>query len=82
MGGVGGGVVPTRSIKMTNSGSWILDSDYTEFMVESSSKSKIEKLEKLQEKAVRYVVNDLLNVMDIDVLYANYDVSPLSMRYR
>ena len=56
--------------------------DYADFMVESASKSKIEKLEKLQEKALRYVENDQQNVMNIDVLDAKYHVSPLSMGYR
>ena len=56
--------------------------DYADFMVESASKQKIANLEKLQEKALRYVDNDSHSVKDISVLYQLYNVQTLALRYR
>ena len=52
--------------------------DYADFMVESASKQKIANLEKLQEKALRYVDSDS-SVKDISVLYQLYNVQTLAL---
>ena len=41
--------------------------DYADFMIGCSHKSKVDMLEKLQERAIRYVENDLYYNMAIDV---------------
>ena len=50
-------------------------------MIESGSKPKIAKLEKLQEKALRYVDNNSHIVKDIAVLYQQYNVHTLALQY-
>ena len=51
-------------------------------MVESARKPKIDKLEKLQEKGIRYVDNDIHYNADIETLYRTCNIQKLSMRYR
>ena len=51
-------------------------------MVESVRKPKIDKLEKLQEKGIRYVDNDIHYNADIETLYRTCNIQKLSMRYR
>ena len=48
--------------------------DYAHFMIESSRKCKVEKLGKLQEKAIRYVEKYMYYNMDVYVLYHKYNV--------
>ena len=55
--------------------------DYAYFMVEIASKPKTAYLEKLQEKALRYVDNNSHSVKDIAVLYQLYNVQILALRY-
>ena len=56
--------------------------DYADFMVGSARKPKIEKLEKLQEKGIRYVNNDIHYNADIETLYCTYNIQKLFMRYK
>ena len=56
--------------------------DYADFMVESARKPKIDKLEKLQEKGIRYVDNDIHYTADIETLYRTYNIQKLFMRYK
>ena len=56
--------------------------DYADFMVESASKVKIAKLEKLQEKALKCIENTCQKRVDVDLLYRKYGIQPLCLRYR
>ena len=56
--------------------------DYADFMVESASKIKITKLERLQEKALKCIENACQKKVDVDLLYGKYGVQPLRLRYR
>ena len=56
--------------------------DYADFMVESASKGKIAKLEKLQEKALKCIENTCQKRVDVDLLYGKYGIQPLCLRYR
>ena len=56
--------------------------DYADFMVESASKTKIDKLEKLQEKALKCISNVCHGQINVAELYIRYNVQPLSLRYR
>ena len=56
--------------------------NYADFMVESARKPKIDKLEKLQEKGIRYVDNDIHYNTDIETLYCTDNIQKLSMRYK
>ena len=55
--------------------------DYADFMVESASKVKIYKLEKLQEKALKCIENTCQKRVDVDLLYGKYGIQPLCLRY-
>ena len=55
--------------------------DYADFMVESASKVKIAKLEKLQENALKCIENMYPKRVDVDLLYEKYDIQPLCLRY-
>ena len=50
-------------------------------MVESARKAKFDKLEKLQEKALRFVDNDMHSYREIDEMYRQHNVQPLSLRF-
>ena len=50
--------------------------DYADFMVESDSKVKIAKLEKLQEKALKCNENMCQKRVDVDLLYEKYGIHP------
>ena len=56
--------------------------DYADFMVESASKVKIAKLEKLQEKALKCIENTCQKRVDVHLLYGKYGIQPLCLRYR
>ena len=56
--------------------------DYADFMVESSGKTIVERLEKLQERAVMYIDNDRSNGMEVAQLYDKYGIKPLVLRRR
>ena len=60
----------------------ILLFDYADFMVESASKVKIAKLEKLQEKALKCIENMCQKRVDVDLPYGKYGIQPLCLRYR
>ena len=51
--------------------------DYADFMVESSGKAIVERLEKLQERAVMYIDNNRSNGMEVAQLYDKYGIQPL-----
>ena len=56
--------------------------DYADFMVESSGKTIVERLEKLQERAVMYIDNNRSNGMEVARLYDKYGIQPLVLRRR
>ena len=56
--------------------------DYADFMVESASKVKISKLEKLQEKALKCIENSCRKKVNVDPLYEKYGIQQLCLRYR
>ena len=51
---------------------------HADFMVESGSKKKILKLEKLQEKALKVIENVNRNLTNVKELYTLYGVQPFS----
>ena len=51
-------------------------------MVESASKVKIAKLEKLQEKALKCIENACQKMVVVDLLYGKYGIQPLCLRFR
>ena len=56
---------------------------YADFMIESSGKTLVDRLERLQEKAiVLYVDNNNSNGLDIAGLYEKYGIQPLVLRRR
>ena len=54
--------------------------DYADFMIISACKSKFDKLENVQEKAIRYLHNSMSSRPDMKELFALYHVQNLSMR--
>ena len=44
--------------------------------------AKIDKLEKLKEKGIKYIDNDIHYNADIETLYRTYNIQKLSIRYR
>ena len=54
--------------------------DYADFMVESSDKTTVARLEKLQERAVMY--NNRSNGMEVAQLYDKYGIQSLVLRRR
>ena len=56
--------------------------DYADFMIESARKYKIKKMEKLQEKGLRYIDNDFHFKVDVDVLYTRYIKKKVTMRHK
>ena len=56
--------------------------EYADFMVERPSKTKIDKLEKLQEQALKCISNVCHRQINVAELYIRYNVQPLSLRYR
>ena len=55
--------------------------DYADFMVESASKGRISKLEKLQEKALKCVENECQKKVDVGLLYGKHGIQPLCLRH-
>ena len=55
---------------------------YADFMVESASKGRISKLEKLQEKALKCIENECQKKVDVGLLYGKHGIQPLCLRHR
>ena len=56
--------------------------DYADFIIECGRKVKIDKLERLQERALKFVNNGLYGYENISELYAVFNVQTLALRYR
>ena len=60
-----------------------VESQYNQFQLyplqEQLNRQKVDEFEKLQDRAIRYVENDMYYNMDIDVLYHKHNVQKLSM---
>ena len=56
--------------------------DYADFMIESSAVMKHNRLEGLQEKAIKYINNGNIVYNNIDDIYVRYNVQPLKLRWR
>ena len=56
--------------------------DYVDFMIESGPISRVNNLEKLQLKPLKYIDNQAHLGQGDNILYTVYDVQPLSMRWR
>ena len=56
--------------------------DYADIMVGCAGQSKLDKSERLQEMALRYVNNEVGRNVDIDKLYVKYNVQRLPVRYK
>ena len=56
--------------------------DYSDFMIESSSQPQIRCLEKLQEKAVKYIDNNMYGDMKYEDLCDLYSLQPVKLRWR
>ena len=53
--------------------------DYADFMIESSSLTQINRLEKLQEKAIKYIDNNAHSTLQYNDLCNLYGLQPLRM---
>ena len=56
--------------------------DYGEFTIESGPVSRVNRLERLQKKALKCIDNGLHKGKDDDVLYCTYNIQPLTMCWR